>query len=588
VPLESAPAQTELEAALRKRVAELEASLTSATEALMTTASTLSKTSAELVAVRAERDKLRRAYEQLKGHLELLRRRIFVAKAERIDTAQLEIEFAETQAKLAKLASELGHEAAATSAETGATTTTGDAGRPASKKTSKGSGRPNLRELDLPEERVEIFDPAFQGKVEQIGFEETCFLGRRRGGAVRVVLARATYKVTTDDETTEFVTAEKPKEVYERGMLAPSFIAYLLTKKFRWGMPFHRVALELASEGISLDDSTMCRYAEHVGATLGCVVDAMATEAKATAFCLSTDATGVAIQPARLPDGKRQACAKGHFFVLLADKDHVFFEYQAKHTSDAVCSMFRGFKGYVQADAHCVYDALFRGDARIDESDKPPDEVACWAHARRKVWEAAVTTQEPAAREALLRIRMLFKLEEDWAGLAPKQRHERRQRVSRPMLDDFFAWAEGVFERVRAVRGPVATAFGYAIRQRDALRRFLDDGRLRLENNDAERALRSSIAIGRKAWLFFGSGDHAQAAANLFSLIASCQLHGLDVESYLADVIRVLPYWPRDRYLELAPKYWSRTRARLDQRELELPLGHVTVPPSAKQQSSPS
>jgi transposase len=588
VPVESAP-QTELEAALRMRVAELEASLTSATEALMTTATTLSKTSAELVAVRAERDKLRRAYEQLKGHLELLRRRIFVAKAERIDTAQLEIEFAETQAKLTKLAKELGdEEAPARSAETGAATTPAGGGRPSGKRTSKGSGRPNLRELDLPEERVEIFDPAFQGKAEHIGFEETCFLGRRRGGAVRIVLARATYKVTTDDEATEFVTAEKPKEVYERGMLAPSFIAYLLTKKFRWGMPFHRLALELASDGISLDDSTMCRYAEHVGATLGCVVDAMAAEAKASAFCLSTDATGVAIQPERLPDGKRQACAKGHFFVVLADKDHVFFEYQSKHTSDAVCSMFRGFKGYIQADAHCVYDALFRGDARIDESDKPPDEVACWAHARRKVWEAAVTTQEPAAREALLRIRMLFKLEEDWADLAPKQRHELRQRVSRPMLDDFFVWAEGVFERVRAVRGPVATAFGYAIRQRDALRRFLDDGRLRLENNDAERALRSSVAIGRKAWLFFGSGDHAQAAANLFSLIASCQLHGLDVESYLADVIRVLPYWPRDRYLELAPKYWVQTRARLDQRELELPLGHVTVPPSAKQQSSPS
>ncbi len=73
-----------------------------------------------------------------------------------------------------------------------------------------------------------------------------------------------------------------------------------------------------------------------------------------------------------------------------------------------MCSMFRRFKGYIQADAHCVYDALFRGDARIDETDKPPDEVACWSHARRKVWEAAVVTKEPAAREALLRIQALF------------------------------------------------------------------------------------------------------------------------------------------------------------------------------------
>jgi hypothetical protein len=307
-----------------------------------------------------------------------------------------------------------------------------------------------------------------------------------------------------------------------------------------------------------------------------------------TAFCLSTDATGVAIQPARIADGKRQACTKGHFFVVLADKDHVFFEYQAKHTSDAVCAMFKGFKGYIQADAHCVYDALFRGDARLDKADKPPNEVACWSHARRKWWEAAITTKDPSSREALLRVHALFKLEEDWADLAPRQRHERRQRVSRPMLDDFFTWAEAVFERVRSVRGPVANAFGYAIRQRDALRCFLDDGRLRLENNASERALRF-IASGRKAWLFFGSGDHAQAAANVFSLIASCGLHDLDAETYLAEIIRILPYWPRDRYLELAPKYWARTRARLDARELELPIGHVTVPPPpAEQQPSTS
>jgi hypothetical protein len=246
--------------------------------------------------------------------------------------------------------------------------------------------------------------------------------------------------------------------------------------------------------------------------------------------------------------------------------------------------MFKGFNGYIQADAHCVYDALFRGEA-VDAGEKPPDEVACWSHARRKWWEAAVTTREPEAREALLRVRALFKLEEDWANLAPKQRNERRQRIARPMLDDFFAWAEGVFERVRGVRGPLATAFGYAIRQRDALRRFLDDGRLRLENNASERALRS-IATGRKAWLFCGSDDHASAAANLFSLIASCKLHGLDPESYFAEIIRIVPYWPRERYLELAPRYWARTRARLDADELAKPIGRVTVPPLAEQQSS--
>ena len=585
------------EEALRRRIASLEASLASTTtnltralDILASTSEALTTTSERLEAVSAERDKLRRAYEQLKAHLELLQRRIFVAKADRIDTAQLELEFAATKAKLdaivksmdegepaASLSSESSEEPAASAAEP--PTTTGKSG-------NAPKGRRNLREVDLPEERVEILDPVLEETAERLGFEETCLLGRRRASNVRIVVARAKYKVAGDADSAEIVTAPKPKELYERGILAPSFIAHLLAKKYRFGMPFHRCAEELASEGITVDDSTMCRYAEHVGASLGPIVDACAKEAKETAFCLSTDATGVAIQPERIP-GKRQACAKGHFFVVLADKDHVFFEYQEKHTSEAVCGMFKGFSGYIQADAHCVYDALFRGEALEHPDDKPPDEVGCWSHARRKFWEAAIAAKDEASREALLRIRVLFQLEDKWRDLAPQQRHARRQQASRAIVEDFFAWASGVLERVRVARGLVATAFGYAVRHREALSRFLDDGRLRLENNASERALRH-IAVGRKAWLFFGSGDHAQAAANLFSLIASCKLHGIDAEDYLAEIIRVFPYWPRERYLELAPKYWAATRARLDAEELRRPVGHVTVPPAASPEEQSS
>ncbi|MBI2391139.1 MAG: transposase domain-containing protein [Deltaproteobacteria bacterium] len=87
------------------------------------------------------------------------------------------------------------------------------------------------------------------------------------------------------------------------------------------------------------------------------------------------------------------------------------------------------------------------------------------------------------------------------------------------------------------------------------------------------------MPTARKSWLFFGSDDHANAATNLFSLVASCKFHGLDAEAYLADVIRVMLYWPRERYVELAPKFWAGTRARLDAEAMKLPLGRVTVPP---------
>lgn len=560
----------------------------------------LAASETKLAEVTAERDRLRRAYQILVEHYELLRRRLFVARAERIDATQLELEFAETKAKLDALAKQLGPELEGPPApadEQPASAPPGDEPKKKRPKTTP-TARRNLRDQDMLEKRIEILDPALEGTCERIGFEESCRQGYQRGCAVRLVIARAKYKkkveakeasdtppvVETDedggkDASFEILTAKKPKELVERGLLAPSLIAHMLVSKYRFGLPFHRLAQMFRAQGVRLDDGTMCRYAEDVGATLGCIVDAMAKEAKESAFCLSTDATGVCIQPEPLATGKRQACRKGHFFVVLADQDHVFFEYQREHTSKAVCEMFRGFSGYIQADAHAIYDALFRGEARVNADDDAPTEVGCLAHCRRRFWEAATVTKDAAAREGLLRLRAIFELEAGWSGLAPKQRHDRRQLHLRPLVDDFFAWAEREYERVKGVRGLVATAFGYAVRQKEPLCRFLEDGRLPLTNNHSERALRSPICAGRKAWLFFGSDDHANAAANLFSLIVSCQLHGLDPETYLTEIIRIVPLWPRDRYLELAPKYWAATRARLDPDELAKELGPLTVPP---------
>ena len=170
-----------------------------------------------------------------------------------------------------------------------------------------------------------------------------------------------------------------------------------------------------------------------------------------------------------------------------------------------------------------------------------------------------------------------------------KDKESVRRDKSRAVVDKFFEWCAAELPRVLD-ETPIQAALRYATNQRIALRRFLDDGRLRMDNNSSENALRI-VATGRKAWLFFGSDDHAQAAANLYSLIAGCKLHSLDPERYLAEMIRIMPYWPRDRYLELAPAYWAQTRARLDPVELEAELGFVTVPPvlvDTAQQSSPS
>jgi transposase len=599
--------EQELEALVRRMQGELAAT----TDKLTATTSKLTATTAKLASITNERDGLRKAYRQLMEQFELLKRRIFIAKAERVDATQLELEFETTKKKLDALAQQLGGHAAMADATPGGDQPDAPGSRPSGKPPARGKtpgkGRRNLADRDdLPQRRIEIRDAELEKDGGTfIGWELSYKLGYQRPEAVRVVLARAKYKTPSadgeskplpDDATVveqdgkrfTIVTAPLPPLLIRRGLLAPSMLAHVIVQKFRFGMPFFRQEEQLEADGIELDRGTMARSTEDVGASLGAIVLACVDDARKHAFCLSTDATGVAIRPEPLPDGRRHPCRKGHFFVVLADKKHVFFEFQPKHTSAAVCEMFRGFSGYIQADAHTIYDALFRGDA-VDDGTTPPIEVACWAHARRRLWEAAVSGFS-VGREGLLRVRKLYELDQAWSKLPPSVRLQNRKTVLAPFVDEFFAWVHAQNDLTTQARGLVSKALGYTIRQELALRRFLDDGRLRMDNNSSENALRI-VATGRKSWLFFGSDDHAHAAANLYSLIAGCKLHSLDPERYLAEIIRVMPYWPRDRYLELAPAYWAQTRARLDPVELEAELGFVTVPPvlvDTAEQSSPS
>jgi hypothetical protein len=614
--------------ATEPRVAQLEAKLAEVTT--------------ELGQAREQIARLRSAYTRALEQLALMRRRIFVAKAERAETAGMQLAFDKLLAEVKELEGKLATDGQNTPQNTPDTQAQAAQGEgtgndPAAKPDStrpKPHARRNLSKSPLPLVRIEVVDPELEGVAERIGFEDSWRLGYERGGPRRIQVARVIYKVVepaptgsatvaqatrnaadsngqanrVDDvdttvadgseptavapelptPTVQFVTAPLPKELFRRSLLAPGLVSHLLIAKFMMGVPFYRLEQKYALEGFSLDRSTMCRYSEDAGATLGAIVEAARKEAFEQAFCLSTDATGAAIQPGPIQNGKRRPCRKGHFFVILADVDHVFFEYTEKHTSAVVSEMFKGFSGYIQADAHAVYDALFRGIPRVDHNGQvqpdpdAPTEVGCWSHLRRKAWEAAVCKYQIGV-DALRRIDAIFAADRPLWAHPPSKRKALRDVVVRPLVDEFFAWVKAQHALVLE-RGLVATALGYAIRQEQPLRRFLDDGRLRLENNSAERALRSSIATGRKAWLFFGSDDHAHAAANLFSLIASCKLHRLDPEAYLTDIFRVMPYWPRDRYLELAPKYWAATRARLDPKELELPLGHITVPPPAPKQ----
>jgi len=533
----------------------------------------VSKLEAALSAVTQERDILRSSHERLRLELELLKRRIFVATAERVDTRQLELEFAAKLAVLDQMSNEL---------------TNAEPAKPEPKKKRRPTGRRALSKAPLQEERIELPDPLLEalvakGEAEAIGFEESYKIGYKRGGMRRLVVARVKYRALNTDGEVTIETTQMPKELLPRSLATPSLLAHIATEKVCDGLPLFRIEDRFSRDGYALDRGTMSRWLEEAGATLGATIIAAARkEAMSTAFCIATDATGVRVLPEPLPNKQRQPCRKGHYFVLIADKDHIFFEYTPKETSEVVAEMFKEFSGFVQADAKSVFDVLFRKPknkppaADADESQLR-QEVGCWSHCRRGLWEAA-TQKSAVGREGLARISRIFDVDAHCRGaLAHGEIKRLRAAFLLPHIDAFFVWAAAQFELVRDQRGTLRSALGYALRQQKVLRRVLDDGRLLLENNRSERALRK-IAVGRKAWLFVGSDDHGVATGHLFSMIASARLHGLDPESYLRDIFRVLAYWPSDRYLELAPKYWAATRTRLDAKELDAEIGPITVP----------
>jgi transposase len=538
-----------------------------------------------------ERDNLRASHERLRQELELFKRRLFIAKAERVDTKQLEIEFAAKLRELDAIAGTLGIAKDSDFRRDGAESE-GQArdGKPRGKrKNNRGTGRRDLRKLPLEEERIEIADPHLEklveeGKVVRHGFDESYKLAHKRGGRRRLVIARARYKTVDAQGNADVITTSMPDEMLPAALAAPSLAAHVIMENIGKGMPLFRIEDSFAREGVTIDRATLSRWKKLVGDRLGqTIVKVMQEHALATAFCIATDATGVCVQPIYSQEKGRQPCKKGHFLVQIADKDHIFFEYLERETSAKISQAFFGFSGYVQADAKSVFDVLFSDAAAVSgrHDDVEPDgcvrtEVGCWYHCRKHMWEAAVA-KSAVAREGLARIARIFELDASWRKKPPSEIKRLRDQHLRPHVESFFAWVEEQRPLFKDQRGYVRSALEYAHNQRDALIRFLDEGRLGLENNRSERAIKT-VVLGRKAWLFCGSDDHAKSTAALFSIVASARLHRLDPEEYIRCLIRLVPLWPANRMLELAPLFWERTRARLDPKALALELGLISIP----------
>jgi len=364
---------------------------------------------------------------------------------------------------------------------------------------------------------------------------------------------------------TTIICAPPPDEIIPRGLPAPDLLAKIVVAKFADKLPLRRQEGMYARERVALSAATMCGWLEASHGLASPVVDAMHVDALLFAAFIGSDSTGVLVQA-------NEKCRKGNFWVLAADRDHVLFRYSKRCSSDEPKAFLGRFRGTVVADASAVFDALFG----LPEG---PKEAGCNSHARRYFYKALSSDRERALI-AIGYFNELFRLERNFKKLSPADRLRLRQEQARPLVEQFEQWRTAELAKSAVADGtPIRRAFNYTVNHWKALTRFLHDGRIPIHNNRSELELRR-LVIGRANWLFVGSDDTAPWTCTFVSLIASCALHGLDPETYLRDLFRVLPIWPRHRVLELAPKFWSASRARLSDAELAMPLGPITVPPS--------
>jgi len=204
----------------------------------------------------------------------------------------------------------------------------------------------------------------------------------------------------------------------------------------------------------------------------------------------------------------------------------------------------------MQADAYAGFTKLYEANRKPG----PIIEAACWAHGRRKFFDLARLNKAPIAAAAVERIDVLFAIEREINGLTPPERARVRQERSRPLMIELQTWLRE--QRARLSKNSDTTkAINYSLNRWHAFARFLDDGRLCMSNNAAERELRT-VALGRKNWTFAGSDEGGRRAAAIYSLIATAKLNDIDPQAWLADVLARLPDHPANRIHELLPWNW--------------------------------
>jgi transposase len=511
----------------------------------------------ELVRLRgAERDL---AYEALKiKTLEVEKLRMQLAKLRRMQFGQSSEKLAREVAQLELAIEEIeANETAAAPAVTAEPADATDTGAVAAAETASPDEmrKPARRRLPehLPRETV-VHAPAAAcpdcgGAVRVLGEDRSEVLEYVPGHFKVVEHVRPKVSCRSCEAIHQAPTPVLP---IERGRPGPGLLTHVLISKYCDHLPLYRQTDIYAREGVALSRSTLAGWVGRAAFELTPLVEAIAAHVLAGDKIHGDDTPVPVLAPGT---GKT---ATGRLWAYVRDDrpfagpapPAVFYCYSPDrkgiHPQKHLC----GFRGILHADGYAGFGELYRSGA--------VNEVACWAHVRRKFFDIDKANGAPLAHAALQRIGALYAIEDEARGLPSDVRRAIRQSRAGPLLDELKAWLEAALRRISG-KSELAVAIRYALSRWAQLTRYRDDGRLEIDNNAAERAIRA-LVLGRKNWLFAGSHDGGERAAAIYSLTETAKLNRLDPAAWLRDVLAKLATHPAKRIAELLPWNWPAAR----------------------------